>query len=76
MQFVEYALIATLWLQIFYKKPPVESATLSVLVFSFFQDFDWMIIDTLRDTVKLYNKSGNLSKQILVFPQNSFFKSW
>ena len=45
-----------------YKKQDVESATILFSVFIFLQPFDQRIIDTLRDTVELYNKSENLSR--------------
>ena len=63
--------MATLWTHkkklAVYKKPAVESATLSFSVFSFFQNFDRNIIDTLRDIAELYMKPENVSKQIVVF---------
>ena len=66
MQFLEYAIMATLWLQIklheliIYKKSGIDNVTLSFWVFLFFQYFD-KIIDTLSDLV--FKQSENLSKK-------------
>ena len=59
LQFLEYALIANLWLQI---KETEVSQSLKVLlchflIFSFFQHFDGKIIDILSEIVGLYLKS-------------------
>ena len=67
MQFLEYAIMATLWLKIklheliIYKKSTIDNVTLSFWVFLFFQYFDKKIIDTLSDLV--FKQSENLSKK-------------
>ena len=37
-----------------YENPGVESVSLSFSVFSFFQHFDWKVIDKVSDIVELH----------------------